>query len=185
MKVKKGFFSGMRGRIGNILARIWKNRTYFSTIPSFPKNREFSEQQIAHQDRFRDAAFYAKAVMKEDSLRMKYEPKADKLQLTVYNVAIRDFFRPPKIKSINADQYSGKPDDEIVIRAIDDVEVARVHVVLKKNGEVVEEGDAVRDKFNATLWRHSAKAENDVSGTTIDVCAYDLPGHVTKKQIEL
>lgn len=185
MKVKKGFFSGMRGRIGDILARIWKGRTYISTIPTFPKNRKFSKEQIAHQDRFRDAAFYAKAVMKDDSLRMKYEPKAEKLQLTVYNVAIRDFFRPPKIKSIIADQYSGKPGDEIVIRAIDDVEVVRVHIVLKKNGEVVEEGDAVRDRFNPTLWRYAAKKENEPSGTMIEGCAHDLPGHLTKKQVEL
>lgn len=175
----------MRGRIGNILARIWKNRTYFSTIPSFPKNRKFSDQQIAHQDRFRDAAFYAKSVMKDDSLRMKYQPKAEKLQLTVYNVAIRDFFRPPKTKSINAEEYSGKPGDEIVIRVVDDVEVVRVHVVLKKNGEIVEEGDAVRDKFNAMLWRYAAKKENEPSGMMMEVCAFDLPGNRSECKIEL
>lgn len=65
------------------------------------------------------------------------------------------------------------------------MEVVAVHVVLMKDGRVVEEGDAVRDEFNRTIWRYTTRENNGTEGMVVLVRAVDRPGNVTEKEIEL
>lgn len=187
MKTEKNivvrYASGMVG--DQLVAREWKGIPYLANAPSYPEDRKFSEKQIAHQERFLDATAYGKqAILKEELLEL-YAKEAENAPLTPYNVAIRDFLRPPKVRDIDVTGYSGQPGDEIVVRAVDDVEVVGVHVVVINNGDVVEEGDAVRDEFNATLWRYTAQETNGVEGTIVRALAADIPGNVTSGEIEL
>lgn len=171
------FLSGMLGR--QVVAKEWKGRPYIASAPTYPKDRKFTERQVAHQERFRDATVYAKAVQDIEI----YKDKAKKQRLTSYQVALRDFMKPPVIRQIEI-RHTKELGMEVVVRAIDDTEVVGVHVALKKDGSIIEEGDAVRDKYNATIWRCTTREENVVAGTTVEVYATDRPGNVTLEEID-
>ncbi|MCJ2557051.1 MAG: hypothetical protein LN415_08120 [Candidatus Thermoplasmatota archaeon] len=173
------------GKLGGLVGRMWKGRPYLSKAPTFPKNRKFSKMQMEHQERFQDAAAYAKGAIRDEASAGLYAVLAEKYRLTSYNVALRDFFRAPKVREIDASSYTGKRGEEIVIRAVDDVEVLRVHVIIRKNGEVLEEGDAVREKYNKTLWHYEAQKDLGIEGCLIEVQAEDRPGNVTVKEFAL
>ena len=170
---------------GQVVAREWKGRPYLANRPSYPRDREFSEEQLCQQERFEDATAYGKALIQLDEVPEIYKQKAESARLTAYNISIRDFLKPPVIRDIGVDGYTGKPGEEIVVRARDDTEVIAVHVVIRNDGEVVEEGDAVRDRFNQSLWRYVTVEENGLSGTTIEALATDRPGNVASGEVEL
>ncbi|MCK4368011.1 MAG: hypothetical protein KAW84_08725 [Thermoplasmata archaeon] len=177
------YASGMLG--GQVVAKNWKGRPYLANRPSFPEDREFSEAQLTQQERFHDASAYSVGLIRRDAVPEKYEHEAKKARLTAYNIGIRDFLHAPKIREIDESNYTGKPGEEIVIRAVDDTEVIAVHVGLRKDGEIIEEGDAIMDEFNAHLWRYVTQTENEVPGTTIETLATDRPGNVTAAKVEL
>lgn len=187
MKTKKNVVvrhaSGMLGE--QVVAREWKGRPYLANAPNFPEDREFTEQQIDQQERFRDATAYGKGVIKSENMPQVYEKIAENERLTTYNVAVRDFLRPPIVREIYPEKYTGKPGEEITVRAIDDVYVVGVRVVIRNNGDVVEQGEALRDEVNAALWRYTTTEENGLEGTTIEAYATDMPGNMTKGEVEL
>lgn len=170
---------------GQVVAKEWKGRPYLANRPNFPQDREFSEAQLTQQERFQDATAYARSLIRLDAVPEKYHEEAEKARLTTYNIGIRDFLQPPDIRDINVSKYTGKPGEEIAVRANDDTEVIAVHVVIRNDGEVVEEGDAVQDQFNPRLWRYVITEENGLSGTRIEALATDRPGNVTAAEVEL
>ena len=103
----------------------------------------------------------------------------------LHHVAVRDFLRPPNVRDINVSGYTGKPGEDIVIRAVDDCEVVSVHIALANDGVLVEEGEAVRHPYNATLWRYTTTEENEIPGTVIEAQASDRPGNVTAGRVEI
>lgn len=186
MKVRNPIFKNVRGRLGDLIARRGKDgSTILSFLPRFRKDRKFSPAQRAHQERFADAAAYGKGVRRNLSLREAYEPVARKKRISVYNAAIKDYFHEPEIRDVDTSGYAGNPDEDIVIRAVDDVEVLRVHVIIRKNGEVLEEGDAVREKYNKTLWHYEVQKDLGIEGCLIEVHAEDRPGNMTVKEFAL
>ncbi len=174
------------GGVGKqLIAKTWKGRPYLASYPYYPDDRKFSEKQLDHQMRFRRATSYAKGTIDQKLVPEAYERIADRKRLTVYNVAIKDFFSPPDIFSIGMEEYTGKKGEEIVVEALDDVEVTSVHIVLRRDDEIIEEGDAVQDKYNVAAWRYKTQKENGVEGTVVEAYAKDLPGNVTKGEVEI
>jgi hypothetical protein len=168
--------SGMLG--DQVVARHWKGRPYLANVPKFSPNRKFSEAQKTQQQKFLDGAAYAKGVMGMEEPPQIYEDEAETAQITPYNAAMRDFLRSPNVREIDVANYGGEPGDEIVVRAVDDCEVVSVHVTVTRDGAVVEEGEAVRDEYNATLWRYTTTRENELPGTKVEAYAVDRPGNV-------
>lgn len=174
------------GGVGKqLVAKTWKGRPYLASYPVFDDNREFSEKQMAHQMRFKQATSYAKGLIDKDLVPDVYEAIAKRRRLTVYNVAIRDFFNPPNVYTIDLQDYTGKADEEILVSALDDVEVMRVHLILRREDEIIEEGDAVRDEYNDATWRYKTQKENGIEGTVVEAYAEDRPGNITKGEVEL
>lgn len=56
--------------------------------------------------------------------------------------------------------------------------MVRVHIAIRKEGETFEEGDAIRDRYNRTIWRYAPCEGSDVHGMTVEVHAIDRPGNV-------
>ncbi len=168
-----------------VVAREWKGRPYLAKRPKFPEDREFSEAQLEQQQRFLDAAAYAKSLLDSGEMPEVYRKEAKSARLTEYNVAVRDFLRPPNVRDINVSGYTGKPGEDIVIRAVDDSEVVSVHIAIANDGVLVEEGEAVRHPYNATLWRYTTTEENEIPGTVIEAQASDRPGNLTAGRVEL
>jgi hypothetical protein len=88
---------GLSGSIGNLVFRqMPDDSTRVSQKPDFSR-RKFSQEQKDHQQRFREAAAYARWAAKTQPL---YTELARGTTKTAYNVALPDWFHPPVIHLI-------------------------------------------------------------------------------------
>jgi hypothetical protein len=135
-KVKlNSMMSGLSGSLGkDHYARLMRDgRTIISTKPDF-SNRQFSEGQLAQQSRVKQAAAYASAASKTNPV---YAQKAKGTSRNAYNLAFRDWLKPPVICRIQCH------DGEIRVDASDDMIVTGVNVsILDDAGQRLEQGDA-------------------------------------------
>lgn len=147
-----------------------------------------TEKQLDVQGKFKTGTIYAKAVMGDPALFPLYQEaarKANKDQ-SAYNLALRDAFKAPEIKSISAAQYTGAIGSTITVRAVDDFKVASVKVsITNAAGMVIEQGDALL-QANGLDWLYTATLQNDgVQGSMISVSAKDLPANETVGELLL
>ena len=175
---------GACGRIGDMLVfRQRGNKTYISKRPK--KREANSVKQLAAQERFREAAAYAKAVLDDEVKKALYEAKASPLQ-SAFNLALADYLKAPQIRSVEYATYTGQVGSTISIRATDDFKVDKVTVSIKNSSDVeIESGLAVLSS-NGLDWVYTAKTLNaDVSGSTLIVGTSDIPGNLTTEEYEL
>lgn len=165
--------SGMLG--GKIVFRKMGDKTVVSTRPV--NTAAPTDGQLAVRERFQEAVIYAKAAADDPATNAIYDPTAKKRKRTVYQVAVADFFKAPKINEVNLSDYKGQLGDVIMIRATDDFEVVKVEVeIVNPDGSVVETGLAVNQGNN--VWKYTATQENDdLNGDRISIRAYDRPGN--------
>ena len=168
-KVKRNMIvSGVSGSLGEeYYARITRDgRTIISRKPNFG-NRQFSEAQLKVQSRTRQAAAYAKVAAKKNPI---YAQKARGTAMNAYNIAVRDWHRPPVIDSIDLDR-----DGKVRVDADDDVMVTRVTVaVLDEAGRCLEQGEAV--PVMGIWWDYQTANPGQIR-----VEAWDLAGNVTQQ----
>ena len=160
--------SGLSGSLGpNHYARVTKDgRTIISEKPDF-SNRQFSEEQLNVQRSMKQAAAYAKVASKENPI---YAQKAAGTAKNAYNLALRDWFKPPVIHRIAWEQ--GK----VRVGAHDDLMVTKVTItILDEAGRTLEHGDA-------ELWMDVWWAYHAVNSGRIRVEAWDLAGNVTRQE---
>ena len=158
---------GLSGSLGkDLYARTTKDgRTIFSQKPDF-SNRQFSEAQLINQNRTTQAAAYAKVAAKENPI---YAQKAAGTDKNAYNIAFRDWRRPPVIRRIEWN------DGQVRVRAHDDVMVTRVTVtILDHAGQCLEQGEA--ELVMGVWWDYRAADQG-----RIQVEARDLAGNVTRQ----
>jgi hypothetical protein len=157
--------SGSLGK--DLYVRTTKDgRMIISQKPDF-SNRQFSEAQLGVQERTRQAAAYARLASKENPI---YAQKAKGTSLNAYNVASRDWRRPPVIDSISVEHGN------ICVRAHDDVTVCQVTLsILDEAGQLVEQGEAELKPGN--WWEYQA-----TNSGLIRVEARDLPGNITRQE---
>jgi hypothetical protein len=156
----------LSGSIGkDLYARTMKDgRTIISKKPDFG-NRQFSEAQFNVQSRTAQAAAYAKVASKENPI---YAQKAKGTKMNAYNVAVKDWHRPPVIYRI----LWGN--GQVRVGAYDDVMVTRVTVaILDETGQTLEQGEA---KLNG-WWDYQAANRG-----TVRVEVWDLAGNVTRQE---
>ena len=169
-KVKRNMIiSGVSGSLGeDYYARITRDgRTIISRKPDFG-NRQFSEAQRNVQSRTKQAAAYARVAAKENPI---YAQKAAGTSKNAYNVAFRDWQRPPVICGMSMD-FNGK----VRIDAHDDVMVTRVTVsVLNQAGECLEQGEA--ELVMGVWWDYQTTSKGRLL-----VEAWDLAGNVTRQE---
>jgi hypothetical protein len=152
-------------------------RTILSRKPVFAKDREFSEAQKGHQGRFREAVLYAKSAAAKETI---YTLIAAGTGRTGFNVAVADWFHPPEIEMIDLSEWTGRPGERIAIKALDDVMVKRVMVVITSSQEVViEHGDAVPEEDG--LWWVYTTTQRAPGNPKVIALAVDLPGNVTQE----
>ena len=169
-KVKRNMLiAGVSGSLGeDYYARITKDgRTIISRKPDF-SNRQFSEAQRNVQSRTKQAAAYAKVAAKVNPI---YTQKAKGTSKNAYNLAVRDWHRPPVIRSMSMDH-----DRTVRVSAYDDVMVTRVRVsILDEAGQCLEQGDA--ELVMGVWWDYQTTEQG-----RIQVEAYDLAGNVTRQE---
>jgi hypothetical protein len=154
---------GASGKLGNIVFRHTKGgKTIMCKKPDF-SNRQFSQDQLNHQDKVKLAAAYGVA-NKENPLYVQ-KAKGDQ---NAYNIAFKDWFHAPVLHGLQC------RDGRLRVDVTDDVKVVLVTVtVLDPQGNVLERGDA--ELVNGIHWEYQP-----VKRGRILVEACDLPGNVTE-----
>lgn len=167
------------------VARKWKDTYVIAARPIFPEDREWSGKQTAQHLRFREAVSYAKAMLRAEETQELYEDEAKGKNMSAYNAAVKDYLTAPDIIDVDVSDYNGHPDEEIRVKALDDVIISGVYVVIMADGEVLEQGKAVQDDVNTLLWVYKTQQENGHETSLLRVTASDLPGNQTIGEVEL
>jgi hypothetical protein len=161
---------GVSGKLGGLVIRQMRDGSIRLSVPPDFGERQFSEAQKQHQERFRQAAAYARRAAR---MEPAYAELARRTLKKAYNIALSDWFNPPVIYAIE------RTGDVIRVEASDDVLVARVHVqILDSEGSVLEEGEAFQRDPEAIpeWWEYGTHT----AGVKIAVEAWDLPGNRTR-----
>lgn len=176
--------NGFSGKLGNAVLRRRGNST---TIGSRPKKRESEPKpsEIALRLRFKRAAAYAKAKIKDPIAKGEYAQYAKSREyMNAFSAAVTDYLRLPKIESLKIDNYTGAVGDPITVGVADDFKIIAVDVTITlPNGTVLESGPAV---FDATKleWRYLATQANaQMAGTKVKATASDRPGNVVTLEV--
>ena len=170
---------GARGNVGKqFVYRTRGDDTIIARMPKVNKDAVPTEKQAQKRDQFSDAIDYARDVVASPDLKKEYEKKLTPGK-TAYNLAVRDFLKPPVVKKIDVSNYKGTVGSVIVVNAKDDFRVALVKVSIHSStGVLVEEGNAILDPVRRRLWNYTATQNNaTLAGSVISATATDLPGN--------
>lgn len=168
-----------KGNVGKqFVYRKRGSKTHLGKMPTVNKNRPVTEDEVKKRRLFKSAAIYAKGAMSSPELKKEYNKKANG-DNTGFNIAVRDYIKPPEVTLIETELYHGTPGDSIVVSAIDDFRVASVLVSIRSSAGVqLEQGFAVLNAVDQNKWTYTALQSNAVLvGTVITAVAKDLPGH--------
>ena len=175
---------GFRGKIGNLIFRMWGKKTVVSSAPSY-KTLKWSKAQKENRRRFHDAMTWARQAMEDPEKRLYYQKKAKKMQ-TPWNVAVADFMKKPEIREIEVRNYHGKTGDTIEVKVWDKYMVAGVIVSIYDNrGVEVESGLAVETLTPFVRIYQSMEDNSNWKGGHVEVRVSDFPGNVTKSSLVL
>lgn len=163
IKKKNILLENLSGSIGDLVFRQMPDgRTSVSRKPDFSE-REFSQGQKDHQDRFRLASAYASQAQTQPV----YIERARRKKKIAYNLAVADWFHPPVIDSI--ERFDGR----IRVRASDDMQVVKVEVrILDREGTVLKQGQPKQN--NPLRWEYATNVEG-----AVEASAWDLAGNET------
>jgi len=176
-KVRQNIFvHGLSGSLGNqfVVRQDKAGRTIVGAKPNFKPNRDLTDSQKAHHLDFREAAAYAQGAKDQPV----YVNKAAGTPLNPYNVAMADWFHAPEILDVDLGAWSGGAGQAIRVKAMDDVQVKQVTVVITDEKDVVlEQGAAVQ--ADSLWWQYTTTAAAGGSPKVL-VSAQDLPGNVAE-----
>ena len=176
---------GLSGAMGDWVFQIRNGKTIVGMKPMITK--EPSPAQVAHRERFSDAATYAKfAVADGNPLREIYTLASKEKNIPAFALAVSDFLRLPQIKTLDLTYYNGQVGNIIPIITSDDFGVTGVHVIIRDlDANIIESGNASEFPENSGHWSYVSTATVP-SGTTIAVyaSATDRPGGVGRQTSE-
>lgn len=168
------------GRVGsNLVLRTRGKRTILATKGDAPK--EISEKQKLVRERFRLAAMYAKAALKNPETKTAYEDLVkDQEFMSAFTAAVKDYLKPPQIAAVTLDGYTGQPGSFIQISPSDDFKVIGVTVkITAPDGTVIESGNAVVEDGAGEFKYIATQVNAALPGTKITITATDRPGNGT------
>lgn len=173
---------GASGKIGkNLVFRQRGDQTIIAKRPRVvPNRRLISPRQQEIQDKFMDAALYAKSAMKDPLLKAAYAAKANSNQ-NAFNMAFKDFFNAPQIRTLNVRAYNGAVNDTISFRTKDVLRVLQVRVeVLTADQSLFETGMAEPLDADHLLWRYVMTVVNpDFQRSSFRFTLLDTPQKLT------
>jgi hypothetical protein len=119
-------------------------------------------------------------------LNERYKKKATQTT-SAFNVAFKDYLRPPEVQKIEADEYTGKPGSSISIKAKDDFDIKEVEVrIFNAEGDLIEKGKTIKHSILKIRWIYTAKKEiSKLPGCKIKAVAKDLAGNKGELEIIL
>lgn len=175
---------GYSGTIGGELTfRLIGGKTFVSKHQRAPSVAP-TEKKLAVQTKFGMATSYARRAVKDPAVKAMYQAVVKGGQ-RAFNIAMIDALNSPVVESIQADRYTGRVGDPVIIRARDDFKVASVVVsIYSQRGVLLEQGQAVEPEDADGEWLYVASQENpEPAGSSVSVVAMDMPGNHTLMSI--
>ncbi len=177
-KIKKPDETDISAMLSDVVApKMYRNRVVVSRV-THPK-QSTSEKKLEANDRFADANQYAKNILKMPGMKELYAKGISARLSNTHTVAVSDYLNAPVIHAINIKEYHGTAGDKLRIRATDDFQVTSVEVrILNKEGNILEKGEALKNKRKPSSWVYTTTVNNtELEGTKIQVRAKDRPGN--------
>jgi hypothetical protein len=155
-------------------------------MPTVDPNRVPTVKQEQQQEKFREASAFANSVLKNSELRETYEVKS-KGKKNAFRTAFSDYLNDPKVKQIDASEYTGAVGSKILVKAQDDFDIKQLKVsIYNPAGDLVEEGLAVIDPVFKLRWIYTAtQVVAILPGSKIKAVVQDIPGNKSELQITL
>jgi hypothetical protein len=171
----------IHGHVGNMLFKRWGTQEIVGSMPDFSGVTP-TANQLAQRSQFRLATIYGKASMADPETKALYEGVAKGRGVPVFALMVADFLNAPSVDQIDLSAYTGKADEPIRARVSDDLQVSAVSIVIRaQNGDVVEQGAAVKGVDGLTWTYTTTTALDEGQAVSIEVSATDLPGNVATK----
>ncbi len=154
-----------------MLRRLPDGRTILCQKPDFSQ-RTFSQKQLSHQERFRQASAYAKQAAKTQPI---YTELAAGTIKTAYNLALSDWFHPPQILDMDWHNFNGNAGNSLRVQVRDNIIVAQVvFSILSSEQQPLETGNAIQG--NDLWWEYTLS--RSIQGTfSLLIEAVDLAGN--------
>ncbi len=175
-RVKRNIvLEGLSGILGDqlVFKRDKAGRTIVSVRPQFDENREFSSSQRAQQERFLEAAAYARTAAQTTPI---YAEKAQGTAKSAYNVAMADWFHSPEVGDIDLNGYSGGPGQVIRAKVVDDTQVKQVTIMITTSaGTLVERGEMQPEQ--GVWYTYTTTADCPAGEARVIITGLDLPGN--------
>lgn len=177
---------GISGSVGELLFRQVGDETIMGMKPD-RSHLVASEAQLAHQQRFREAAQYGKRALANPEKQAVYAAAARERHQPIFSLVVADFFNEPVVDHVDTSGYTGQAGQVIGVQAQDDVLVQAVSVTLTDgNGVVLEAGAAQVDPEDNGYWTYTTTASaNGAALVRIGAAATDMPGHVGQAEVEV
>ena len=173
---------GLRGKLGDLIVfKRYGDRTIVSKIPDMSRVKK-SGKQKAENNKFREAALYARSQMADPAAKAEYSAKIKGMQ-RAYNLAIADFYSPPEIKKVDVKEFFRSK--KVLINAVDDFKVVRVSVeAYNVSGTMIEQGEA--QELAEFIWEYKLlKDYNPDEHYKLTIIAWDKPGNTATLSMEV
>jgi hypothetical protein len=172
------FLYGVAGMIGKQMVIRQTELGAVMAVAPKASDKDPTPAQKAQQEKFRLAVQYGKGA----SGLSEYKSLAQSRHISSFNVATADFLHPPEIHEIDLAHYTGKTGDVIEVRALDDVAVKTVGIMIANDQNVViEQGLMKQSSGDKTLWSYSATKDAGTPHVKVIVDAADLASQITKE----
>jgi hypothetical protein len=181
--------NGVSGKFGRAVFRKRGRQVVLGQSPRKRRNTEPTPAMIAHRERFKRAAAYAKGKMKDPAIKAVYEAQArnsGKEFHTAFAVAVQDFLKPPVLGDLDVEGYKGNIADPITVGVPDDFKIVAVTVTITgSNGALLESGPATFDQTDL-IWKYNATVANPaLAGTKVQAVGTDRPGNEVTAELLL
>jgi hypothetical protein len=173
---------GVSGKVGNLLVfRKRGDQTIMSAAPG-KRTLPLTAAQLLHQEKFREAVFYAKAILQDPQKKEAYKESAKNGE-SAFNLAVSDFFRLPDIREIDLSRFTGQAGDLIRVRVVDNFKLTGVDIgIYKADGSEVDSGPAEAEP-NGLHWIYPIAVNHpSMTGGKVVATATDWPGHKVKME---
>ena len=166
---------------GKVDQWVYRERDGKTQVFPYQKHEDRpSPAQTEHRQRFRDAQAYAKKVLADPLMSLRYRELAVERGCPANAILLGNFFTPPVIEQVDLSAYRGMAGDAIRVLAKDAIEVVSVTVAVRDaDAALLETGAATKDH---DLWIYrSTTAVANAASARIEVTAQNRAGaKVTK-----
>lgn len=176
---------GLSGMVGGML--VFKQVNGKTIVAQRPRksSKAPSADQLERQQKFKEAALYAKSIIQDPLYKPLYESLAGNGK-SAFNIAFADYFRSPVLSNVDLSGYTGAIGQTVKVQALDDVKVQSVTVQIKQaDGTTLESGEA-SILPNGLDWKYETTVtNNNLAGTLVSFTARDIPNNATVLETEI